>query len=105
MNGIPSGLTSPQLLDRVRVKHYGICTEQAYVDCVRRFILFHDKRPPQETGVADVEAFLTDLAVTGRVAAPTQNQAKSAILFLYPKVLQIELPALDNLTQARAPNP
>jgi hypothetical protein len=109
MNAVPSGPTSPRLLDRVRerirVKHYSIRTEQAYVDWVRRFIRFHDKRHPQETGVAEVEAFLTDLAVTGPLAASRQNQAKSAILFLYREVLRIELRWLDNVTQARASGP
>jgi hypothetical protein len=60
------------------------------VDWVRRFILFHDKRHPQEMGVTEVEAFLTDLAVTGQVAASTQNQAKTAILYLYLEELPIE---------------
>lgn len=107
MNPNPSVPTQPRLLDRVRerirVKHYSIRTEQAYVDWIRRFILFHDKRHPQEMGAAEVEAFLTHLAVVGRVAASTQNQAKSALLFLYREVLLVELPWLDGVTQARAP--
>ena len=71
-----------QLRDRIRLKHYSIRTEEAYSDWVRRFILFHAKRHPREMGHAEVEAFLTHLAVAGRVAASTQNQAKSALLFL-----------------------
>ncbi|MCK2086764.1 integron integrase [Thauera aromatica] len=67
------------------------------------FILFHGKRHPQELGAPEVEAFLTHLAVAGRVAASTQNQAKSAVLFLYREVLAVELPWLDGVTQARAP--
>jgi integron integrase len=97
----------PKLLDQVRgkirLKHYSIRTEQAYVDWIRRFILFSDKRHPREMGAAEVEAFLTDLAVNGKVAASTQNQAKSALLFLYRAVLEVELPWLDNVEQARAP--
>ena len=73
----------PKLLDqvreRLRLKHYSIRAEQQYVQWVRRFILFHDKRHPVEMGAAEVEAFLTHLAVEGKVAAATQNQALSAL--------------------------
>lgn len=92
-----------QLRDRIRVKHYSIRTETQYVQWVRRFILFHDKRHPRDLGAADVEAFLTHLAVGGNVAAATQNQALSALLFLYREVLGIELPWLDNVTRAKRP--
>lgn len=99
--------SSPRLLDQVRgkirLKHYSLRTEQAYVDWIRRFILHHGKRHPAEMGAAEVEAFLTHLAVAGRIAASTQNQAKSALLFLYREVLALELPWLDNVQQARAP--
>ncbi|MGH8553946.1 MAG: integron integrase, partial [Methylococcales bacterium] len=90
-----------QVRDRIRVKHYSIRTEQTYVDWCRRFILFHGKRHPSTMGKAEVEAFLTDLAVNGKVASSTQNQAKSALLFLYREVLQQELPWLDEVTNAR----
>jgi integron integrase len=97
----------PRLLDRVRakirLKHYSIRTEQAYVDWIRRFIGFHGKRHPVELGPAEVEAFLTDLAVTRTVSASTQNQAKSALLFLYREVLDIELPWLDHIDKAKTP--
>ena len=97
----------PKLLDQVRgkirVKHYSIRTEQAYTDWIRRFILFFGKRHPRELGAAEVERFLTHLAVEGRVAASTQNQAKSALLFLYKEVLGLELPWLDGVERARAP--
>jgi len=77
----------PRLLDQVRHVirrlHYSIRTEQAYVDWIRRFILFHGKRHPVEMGALEVEAFLTHLAVQGEVAASTQNQALNAIVFLY----------------------
>lgn len=99
--------SSPKLLDQVRgkirLKHYSIRTEQAYADWIKRFILFFDKRHPRELGAADVEAFLTHLAVEGKVAASTQNQAKSALLFLYREVLEVELPWLDNVERAKAP--
>lgn len=99
--------SSPKLLDQVRgkirLKHYSIRTEQSYLDWIKRFILFHDKRHPKDMGPQDVEAFLTHLAVQGRVAASTQNQAKSALLFLYKEVLGIELPWLDNVERAKAP--
>lgn len=92
-----------QLRDRLRLKHYSIRTETQYVQWVRRFILFHGKRHPREMGVREVEAFLTDLAVSGRVAASTQNQALSALLFLYREVLEIDLPWLDNVVRAKRP--
>ena len=97
----------PKLLDlvrdRLRVKHYSIRTEHTYVDWIKRYIYFHDKRHPKDLGARDVETFLTHLAVKGKVAASTQNQAKSALLFLYREVLEIQLPWLDNVTQAKAP--
>jgi integron integrase len=94
-----------KLLDRVRdtlrLKHYSYRTEQTYVDWIRRFILFHNKRHPQDMGVPEIEAFLTHLAVQGKVAAPTQNQAFSALLFLYRHVLQIELDQRINALRAK----
>ena len=66
-----------QVRDVIRVKHYSIRTEESYVDWIRRFILFHNKRHPQDMGRIEVEAFLTHLAVKGNVAASTQNQALS----------------------------
>lgn len=99
--------TQPRLLDQVRakirLKHYSIRTEQAYVDWVRRFIVFHQKKHPNDMGSAEVEQFLSHLAVEGKVAASTQNQAKSALLFLYREVLNNELPWLDNVEQAKTP--
>ena len=92
-----------QVRDRLRVKHYSIRTEQTYVDWIKRYIFFHDKRHPKDMGAEDVEAFLTHLAVAGKVSASTQNQAKSALLFLYREVLTIQLPWLENITQAKAP--
>ncbi len=97
----------PRLLDQVRercrVKHYSIRTEKSYCDWIRRYILFHGKRHPSEMGKKEIEEFLTDLAVRGKVAASTQNQALAALLFLYKEILAIELPWLDDVTRARRP--
>ncbi|MBP9714527.1 MAG: integron integrase [Sterolibacterium sp.] len=104
----PKSATKPprlldQLRDRLRVKHYSIRTEAQYTQWVRRFILFHDKRHPRELGAKEVEAFLTHLAVEGKVAAATQNQALSALLFLYREVLEMNLPWLDGVVRAKRP--
>lgn len=97
----------PKLLhrmrDHLRTRHYSIRTETAYLDWARRFILYHDKRHPADMGAAEVAAFLTHLAVDRQVSASTQNQAKSAILYLYKQVLQVQLPWLDEVVQAKAP--
>ncbi len=93
-----------KLLDRMRrvlrTRHYSLRTEQAYVDWVRRFIVFHGKRHPQQMGKREVEAFLSYLAVERQVAAATQNQALNGILFLYKHVLEVDLPWLDNVVRA-----
>jgi integron integrase len=98
---------APRLLDRlreaIRVRHYSIRTEDAYADWARRFIVFHGKRHPLDLGAPEVSAFLTYLAVQRNVAASTQNQAKSAILFLYRVVLGVELPWLDEIVGAKSP--
>ena len=97
----------PRLLDRVRhalrTRHGSRRTEKAYVGWIRRYILFHDKRHPAEMGAAEVSKFLTSLAVDGNVAASTQNQALSALLFLYRHVLEQDLPWLDDVVRARRP--
>jgi integron integrase len=80
-----------QVRDTIRLKHYSYRTEESYVQWIRRYILFHGKRHPLEMGSAEIEAFLTDLAVNQQVAASTQNQALSALLFLYRAVLKQEL--------------
>jgi len=104
---MPNTNTPPKLLDqvrdRIRVKHYSIRTETQYVQWVKRFILFHNKRHPQEMGTTEVEAFLTHLAVDGHVSASTQNQALSGLLFLYKEVLGIDLPWLNNVVRAKQP--
>ena len=97
----------PKLLDQVvakmRVKHYSLRTEKSYVDWIKRYILHFNKVHPKEMGAENVEIFLTYLAVQRNVSASTQNQAKSALLYLYKEVLGIELPWLDKVTQAKAP--
>ena len=98
----------PKLLDQMRDvlrrRHYSIRTEQSYVDWVRRFILFHNKRHPSEMAEAEVMAFLTSLARDGKVAASTQNQALSALLFLYKEVLKLELGWMDAVERAKQPS-
>ena len=97
--------SAPKLLDRVRwhlrVKHYSIRTETAYVDWIHRFILFHRKRHPREMGEKEIGAFLTNLAVEKHVAASTQNQALSALLFLYQQVLDRKLDFIAGVERVR----
>lgn len=92
-----------QVISRLRVKHYSLRTEKSYVDWIKRYILFYDKKHPKDMGASEVEAFLSHLAVERNVSSSTQNQAKSALLFLYKEVLEINLPWLDNVTQAKVP--
>jgi len=99
----PAPKLFPLIIERLRVKHYSKRTEEAYVQWIKRYILHHSKRHPREMGVAEVEDFLTHLAVARNVSASTQNQAKSALLFLYKEVLEMELPWLENVTQAKTP--
>ena len=100
----PTG-SPPKLLDRVRAAirllHYSRRTEETYCQWIRRFILFHHKRHPLEMGAPEVTAFLTDLAVNGQVSSSTQNQAFSALLFLYEKVLDRPLDRIADVVRAR----
>src|SRR5947209_169895 len=100
--------TKPRLLDRVRetlrTHHYSSRTEKAYLGWIRRYILFHGKRHPAEMGAAEVSRFLSALAVEGKVSASTQNQALAALLFLYRRVLGVDLPWLDDLVRAARPH-
>jgi integron integrase len=105
---LPSGDRSePRLLDQVRelirIRHYSIRTEQAYLQWIRRFILFHGKRHPRDMGAAELTAFLSDLAIRRQVSASTQNQALNALLFLYRDVLKIQLPWLNEVQRAKQP--
>jgi integron integrase len=89
--------------DAIRLKHYSLHTEQAYVTWIKRYIFFHDKRHPKDMGGAEIEAFLTHLAVHQKVAASTQNQALSALLFLYRDVLRQSLDRPIDAIRARKP--
>jgi integron integrase len=97
----------PTLLEvvqqKIRVKHYSIRTETQYLQWVKRFILFHNKRHPREMGGKEVEAFLSHLATHGNVSSSTQNQALSALLFLYREVLGQVLPWMDDVVRAKKP--
>jgi integron integrase len=91
-----------QVRDAIRRKHYAYRTEETYVSWIKQFILFHNKRHPQEMGAAEVETFLTYLARERNVAASTQNQALSAILFLYREVLHMPMAHVE-VTWAKKP--
>lgn len=97
---------APRLLDvvrqRIRARHYSIQTEKAYTHWIRQFIRFHRPRHPRALGRHEVEQFLTHLALERRVAAATQNQALSALLFLYEKVLETRLPWLKEVVHAKS---
>jgi integron integrase len=103
----PAEAQPPRLLDRVRaairVRHYSLRTEEAYVGWVRRFILFHSKRHPAEMGESEINQFLAHLALRENVAASTQNQALSALLFLYRAVLEKDLDCIDGVVRAKKP--
>lgn len=92
-----------QVRTAIRLRHYSIRTEEAYINFIRRFILFHGKRHPREMGAHEIRQFLSHLAVEGHVAASTQNVALSALLFLYREVLQIELPLIEGVERAKRP--
>ncbi|MDQ3749428.1 MAG: phage integrase N-terminal SAM-like domain-containing protein, partial [Acidobacteriota bacterium] len=94
-----------KLLDQVRAvlrtRHYSYRTEKTYIEWILQYIRFHDIKHPKEMGAAEVEAFLTHLAVERTVAASTQNQALAALLFLYREVLSVDLPWLEKFTPAK----
>jgi len=99
--------SQPKLLDQVRLAlrtaHYSIRTETAYVDWIRRYILYHHKRHPAELNVAEINAFLSHLAIEQHVSASTQNQALNALVFLYKKVLYLDLQGPIEVVHARRP--
>ena len=92
-----------EVRSRIRARHLSFRTEKTYLQWIRRFIRFHGRRHPRAMGAPEVEAFLTSLAVDRKVSASTQNQALSAILFLYRATLEIDLPWLGNLVHAKRP--
>jgi integron integrase len=91
-----------QVREAMRFKHYAYRTEETYVQWIRRYILFHGKRHPKDMGRPEIEAFLTDLAVNQQVAASNQNQALSAVLFLYHQILGLEIAGI-NAVRANQP--
>ena len=107
-NPSSSTLQGPRLLDRlrgtIRRRHYSRRTEEAYTHWTKRFIYFHGKCHPSELGESEVTAFLNHLAMDKDVAASTQNQALSALLFLYKEALGLELAWLDGLVRAKRPD-
>jgi len=107
-NGMRSQDKAPKLLEQVRevirTRHYSLRTEGTYLGWIRRFILFHGKRHPREMGRQEVQQFLSHLAVEGHVAASTQSQALSAILFLYQQVLKQDIGWLDEVVRAKQPH-
>lgn len=92
-----------QVRHKIRMKHYSIRTEESYVSWIKRYIYFHQKRHPKDLGREDIESFLTHLAVNGNVAASTQNQAFSALMFLYTQVLEMD--CFDRIDALRAKRP
>ncbi|MDI1232593.1 MAG: phage integrase N-terminal SAM-like domain-containing protein [Methylobacter sp.] len=92
-----------QVRDKIRFKHYSLSTEKTYIAWIKQFILYHHKRHPLEMGAIEVEAFLTYLATQRHVSSSTQNQALSAILFLYREVLAVDLPWLDSFERSKKP--
>jgi len=92
-----------QVRDAIRLKHYSIRTEKAYLQWIKRFVLYHNKKHPAEMGSQEVEQFLTYLAVELNVAASTQNQALNALAFLYKQVLESELDQMQHITRAKCP--
>jgi integron integrase len=105
---LPEGGPPPKLLDRVRtavrLRHYSRRTEKAYVDWIRRYILFRQKKHPSTMGAPEVVAFLSWLAVDKQVSASTQNQALSAVLFLYKQVLGLDIGPIEHVPRARMPD-
>ena len=87
--------------DCIRAKHYSLSTEKTYLHWIRRFVLSTGRRHPRDVGLVEIEAFLTHLAVDGKVSASTQSQALSALLFLYRNVLDVELPWMNNVLRAK----
>lgn len=92
-----------QISDAIRVKHYSIRTEKAYLDWVKRFVQFNNYRHPRDMGAREIEEYLTWLAVKGKVSASTQNQALNAIVFLYKNVLHLKLGDFSSAIKAKKP--
>ena len=101
-------ISKPRLLDQVRhvirCKHHSIRTEQTYLEWIKRFIYFNDRKHPKDLGTGHISAFLTHLAVQRKVAASTQNQALCALVFLYKEVIKKDVGQLDDLIRAKRPS-
>jgi site-specific recombinase XerD len=104
---IQTSAPKPKLLDRVRAsirsKHYGMRTEDAYVQWIRRFVLFHNKRHPREIRAEEIDQFLSHLAVEHKVSASTRNQALCAVPFFHKEVLHIEIGLIEDLVWSKKP--
>jgi integrase len=104
----PTKANKPKFLDQIRqlmrLRHYSRRTEEAYIGWIRRYILFHNKRHPRDLGESDIAKFLSSLAVEGRVAASTQNQALNALLFLSKEVLRRQLGFIGETVRAKRPS-
>jgi site-specific recombinase XerD len=104
----PDAGSRPKLLDQVRyairTRHYSRRTEQAYVHWIRRYIVFHDKKHPSAMGAPEIAKYLSWLATERRVSSSTQNQAFSAVLFLYKHVLHIEVAAIEDVPRGKMPH-
>lgn len=92
-----------QVRDKLRLRHYSIRTEHSYISWIKRYILFHNKRHPQEMGTGEIEEFLTHLVLDLKVASSTQNQAFNALQFLYRQVLNMNLDDQINAVRAKRP--
>lgn len=90
-----------QVSDAIRIKHYSSRTEKTYIDWIKRYILFHDKRHPKDMGAEEIQAFITHLATQKQLAASTQNQALSAVIFLYRYVLKIDITLPSDIIRAQ----
>lgn len=100
---MPQSPLLEQVRAAIRLKHYSIRTEEAYLQVIRCFILYHGKRHPRQMGVDEIRQYLSHLATDKQVAASIQNVALSALLFLYRDVLPIELPLIEGIERAQRP--
>jgi integron integrase len=100
---MPRSLLLDQVRSAIRLRHYSIRTEEAYLSAIRRFILYHQKRHPREMGVDEIRQYLSHLATDSNVAASTQNVVLAALIFLYREVLRIELPLIEGVERAKRP--
>ena len=103
MNSSPPRKLLDVVCETIRLKHYSYRTEQTYLDWIKRYLLYHNKKHPRDMGTEEIKAFLTHLAIDKNVAAATQNQALKAILFLYREVLTMEMGDIGDYLRAKCP--